>query len=78
VLTLPLSAVVRAPGGDGEYAVFVVEDAKDGPTARLRRIRLGDLVGNQIAVVEGLADGERVVVRGATIIADGERVNPTR
>lgn len=78
-LAIPLSAIVRAPGGGtGDYAVFVLEDAPEGPTARLRRVRLGDLVGNRIAVVEGLSDGERVIVRGATILADGERVNPTR
>jgi multidrug efflux system membrane fusion protein len=75
-LTLPLSAVVRAPGGGEGYAVFVVEDSPDGPVARARAVRLGELVGNRIAVIEGLAGGERVVVRGATIVTDGERVNP--
>jgi multidrug efflux system membrane fusion protein len=75
-LTLPLSAVVRAPGGGEGYAVFVVEESPGGPVARVRPVRLGDLVGNRIAVVEGLAAGERVVVRGATIVTDGERVNP--
>jgi multidrug efflux system membrane fusion protein len=77
-LTVPLSAVVRAPGGEGGYAVYVLDDAADGPTARLRAIRLGDLVGNEIAVVQGLAQGDRVIVRGATIVVDGDRVNPTR
>ena len=76
-LTVPLSAVVRSPAGEG-YAVFVLGDGADGPTARLRAIRLGDLVGNEIAVIEGLTRGDRVIVRGATIVADGERVNPTR
>lgn len=75
-LTLPLSAVVRPPtGGDG-YAVFVVEEAPGGLIARTRPVRLGGLVGNRIAIIEGLAAGERVVVRGATIVTDGERVNP--
>lgn len=78
-IALPLSAIVRAPGGGaGDYAVFVLEDGAEGPTARLRRVRLGDLVGNRIAVTEGLTDGERVIVRGGTVLADGERVNPTR
>lgn len=74
-ITVPLAAVVRGGGGDG-YAVFVVEGAQGGPVARTRAVRLGDLVGNRIAVLGGLAEGERVIVRGATIVADGERVNP--
>lgn len=75
-ITVPLAAVVHGPAGGDSYAVFVVEDAQDGPVARTRAVRLGDLVGNRIAVVSGLAAGERVIVRGATIVADGERVNP--
>jgi multidrug efflux system membrane fusion protein len=37
-------------------------------------VRLGDVSGNQIAVREGLVGGERVIVRGATIVADGQAV----
>lgn len=78
-ITVPLSAVVRAPaGGDADYAVYVVQDAEGGTVARLRRIGLGDLVGNRVAVTSGLADGERVVVRGATIVVDGDRVNAAK
>lgn len=75
-ITVPLAAVVRGTGGAEGYAVFVVEEAQGGPVARVRAVRLGDLVGNRIAVVGGLAVGDRVIVRGATIVTDGERVNP--
>lgn len=79
VLTLPLSAVVRAPGGgDDAYAVYVVEDVQGAPTARLRRVTLGDLVGNRVSVASGVAEGDRVVVRGATLVVDGEHVNATQ
>jgi hypothetical protein len=37
-------------------------------------VALGETSGNQIAVREGLARGERVIVRGATIVADGQPV----
>jgi len=74
-ITVPLAAVVRGAGSEG-YAVFVVEDGQEGPVARTRVVHLGDLVGNRIAVLSGLAAGERVIVRGATIVIDGERVNP--
>jgi RND family efflux transporter MFP subunit len=73
-LFLPLAAIVR-PAGDTEgYAVYVVKDSAGHPTARLTRVRLGEVSGNQIAVRDGLAGGERVIVRGATIVADGQAV----
>jgi hypothetical protein len=78
-LTLPLAAIVRAPGGsDDAYAVFVVEQASGGAVARVRRVTLGALVGNAVAVTSGLTGTEQVVVRGAALLTDGERVNPTR
>jgi RND family efflux transporter MFP subunit len=78
-LTLPLSAIVRAPGGAHDaYAVFVVEQGTGGAVARLRAVTLGALVGNAVAVTSGLTGTEQVVVRGAALLTDGERVNPTR
>jgi hypothetical protein len=53
--------------------VYVVEQMST-PVARLRRVTLGEVKGNQIAVRDGLAQGERVIVRGATIVADGQAV----
>ena len=44
------------------------------PTAALRTVKLGDVVGNAIAVREGLHDGERVVVTGATLVVDGDKI----
>jgi RND family efflux transporter MFP subunit len=70
---VPLASVVRPAGDSVGYAVYVVEQ-KSGPVARLRRVTLGDVKGNQIAVRDGLAQGERVIVRGATIVADGQAV----
>jgi hypothetical protein len=44
------------------------------PTAQLRRVRLGAVSGNLIAVREGLRAGDRVIVRGAAIVSDGQPV----
>lgn len=77
-LVVPLSAVVRAPGGGGGYAVFIVEERDGQAIARLRPIQLGRLLGNEIIVTAGLTGSERVITQGASIVADGERVNPTR
>ncbi|HYY52907.1 MAG TPA: efflux RND transporter periplasmic adaptor subunit [Myxococcales bacterium] len=71
---LPLSAIVRAPSGGAEYAVFVVEGEAGKSSARIRPIKLGDLQGNRIAVREGLQRDDRVVVMGAPLLADGEAV----
>jgi multidrug efflux pump subunit AcrA (membrane-fusion protein) len=37
-------------------------------------VRLGEVSGNRIAVRDGLRAGERVVVRGAMIVDDGQTV----
>ena len=71
---IPLSAVVRAPGKPGRFAVFVVDESKQPPVARVREVEFGDLLGNRIPVTSGLGEGEKVVVLGAGLLADGEAV----
>jgi multidrug efflux system membrane fusion protein len=70
---VPLASVVRPAGDSAGYAVYVVRDSAT-PTAKLRRVALGEVSGNQIAVREGLSRGEKVIVRGATIVGDGQTV----
>jgi len=71
---VPLNAVVRPPGDASGYGVFVVEDVGGRTIARLQRVQLGDVVGNQIRVTAGLGGGERVIVRGATLAVDSQEV----
>jgi RND family efflux transporter MFP subunit len=73
-LTVPLTAVVRAPGDTPGYALLVVEAKGDAEIARLRRIELGDVMGNGVAVKNGIAAGDRVIVTGATLLSDGDPV----
>ena len=73
-MVLPLSAVVRPAGATEGYAVFVVEEQEGRQTARLRRVKLGEAVGNRIAVTEGVRTGERVIVSGASLTTDGEPI----
>lgn len=72
-LFVPLAAVVRPAGDTASYAVYVIADSSDS-RARIRPVRLGEVSGNLIAVREGLRAGERVVVRGAAIVTDGQAV----
>jgi RND family efflux transporter MFP subunit len=71
---LPLTAFVPEPGGHDAFAVVVVEG--EGPQARAKRrpVALGDVVGNRVAVISGLAAGERVITMGAALVKDGEGV----
>jgi multidrug efflux system membrane fusion protein len=71
---VPLAAVVRPAGDSNGYAVFLVRDSAGAERARLTRVQLGDVSGNLIAVRQGLAAGDRVIVRGSTIVADGQAV----
>jgi RND family efflux transporter MFP subunit len=74
VLYVPLAAVIRPAGDSSGYAVYVLHDSARKVAAHLQPVRLGDVNGNLIAVREGLAPGARVIVRGATIVADGQAV----
>jgi RND family efflux transporter MFP subunit len=73
-LFVPLAAIVRPTADSTGYAVYVVHDSAGRAAAGLRPVKLGDVSGNLIAVRQGLAQGERVIVRGATIVADGQAV----
>jgi RND family efflux transporter MFP subunit len=72
--TVPLTAIVRSKTGGGEYAAFTIERNGDTDVARMRRVRLGDVIGNAVVVENGLTLGERVIVTGATLVVDGEPV----
>jgi HlyD family secretion protein len=65
-LVVPASSVFR----DRAWAVFVVE----GGRARRREVRLGAASGDEVEVVEGVSEGERVVLSPSSEIADGGRV----
>lgn len=65
---VPQTAVLQ--DRDGRYVFVVSEDS----TVSQRRIEVGDRVGNDWAVEDGLEAGERVVVQGLQRIADGMAV----
>lgn len=71
---VPLTAIVKSTKDPGEYAVFVVTDDAGKTVVRMRGVRLGEIVGNRIAVMSGLTAGERVIVTGTTIVSDGDPV----
>ncbi len=67
-LAVPRNAIVDV---DGKRGVYIVPD---GQTARFKEVTTGLQDGDQIEIVNGLADGERVVTFGALALRNGDRV----
>jgi len=57
---------------DDDWAVFAV----DGNRARLRRVEIGARNSLQAEVLDGLAEGDEVIVHPSEQVADGVRVTP--
>ncbi|MEW6144090.1 MAG: efflux RND transporter periplasmic adaptor subunit [Thermodesulfobacteriota bacterium] len=74
VVLLPLGSVVRSSTDGREFAVFVVDEREGKTFARKKDVLLGSVYGNSVAVMEGLAPGEKVVIMGSQIIREGEEV----
>jgi membrane fusion protein (multidrug efflux system) len=81
VVTVPVSAIVRASFGD---SVFVVEDRKDeggnvvkgpdgapGKMVRQQFVRLAETRGDFVAVAQGVTAGQEVVTAGAFKLRNG-------
>jgi RND family efflux transporter MFP subunit len=71
---VPMTAIMRPREDPTGYAVFVVHEQDGKHVARLRKVKLGDTVGNMIAIVDGVQPGERVITTGATQVVDGAPV----
>jgi RND family efflux transporter MFP subunit len=70
---VPVLAVVRQ---GGQSFVFVARQQNGGFAARQTPVTLGDTVGNQYAVQNGLAAGDKVIVSNTQFLADGMPVQP--
>jgi RND family efflux transporter MFP subunit len=68
---VPVLAVQRV---NGQFFTFVA--AKEGNTtvARQRPLKLGDIVGNDYPVLDGLKPGDHVIVSGLQFLQDGTLV----
>ena len=69
-LLIPQRAVTELQGG---YQVIVV-DAEN--KVNVQTVKVGDRVGSQWIITDGLKPGERVVVEGAQRLRHGMQVNP--
>jgi len=71
--TVSVAAIVKS-SRPGAFAVFLADGPDDGATARSRDVTLGRIAGNRVAVEGGLKVGDRVIVSGASLLVDGDRV----
>ncbi|HEU4621602.1 MAG TPA: multidrug transporter subunit MdtA, partial [Burkholderiaceae bacterium] len=69
-LVIPSSAVQR-----GSQGLFVYALKPDGQTVTIKPVKLGASDGDRIAVLEGLALGDRVVTDGTDRLREGARVD---
>lgn len=71
-LRIPLTAYVPTTGQHA--TVYVIDSVDDGERLAAKTVRLGALHDDGVDVVEGLLPGDSLVVRGADLLRDGERV----
>ncbi|MEO5761799.1 MAG: efflux RND transporter periplasmic adaptor subunit [Vicinamibacteria bacterium] len=72
-LTVPVTAVQRIAG---QFFAFVAEKGDKGAlVAKQKAIQVGDIVGNDYVVKEGLKPGEQLIVAGLQKIGDGAPVS---
>ncbi|HTU35968.1 MAG TPA: efflux RND transporter periplasmic adaptor subunit [Candidatus Acidoferrum sp.] len=71
---VPVLAVSRLAG---QYFAFIAEPQKGGSyVARQRPIEVGDTVGNDYEVKNGIKPGEKVIISGTQFLLDGVPVIP--
>jgi len=71
---VPVLAVSRI---GGQYFAFVAEpNDKGGYVARQKPLKVGQIVGNNYAVLDGVKAGDKVIVSGTQFLIDGAPVTP--
>ena len=68
---VPVLAVQRI---NGQFFAFAAVKESKGTVARQRLLKLGDIVGNDYAVLEGINGGDHVIVSGSQFLQDGASV----
>jgi RND family efflux transporter MFP subunit len=70
---VPVLAVSRI---SGQHFAFVAVEDKGGLVARQRPVKVGEIVGNDYVVLDGIKEGDRVIVSGTQFLRDGAPVAP--
>jgi RND family efflux transporter MFP subunit len=65
---IPVLAVARI---NGQFFAFLSVNEGKGTVARQKLLKLGDVVGNQYAVLDGLKPGDHIIISGTQFLQDG-------
>jgi RND family efflux transporter MFP subunit len=68
---IPVLAVQRI---NGQFFAFAAVKEDKGTVARQRLLKLGDIIGNDYAVLEGINPGDHIIVSGLQFLQDGTPV----
>lgn len=68
IIKIPADCLVKRYGGD---FVFVI---KENEQVEKRAVRTGILIDNKLEIVEGLEEGEEIVIRGQTLLEDQAKI----
>jgi RND family efflux transporter MFP subunit len=71
----PMIPVLCVSRINGQFFVFVAEGRGKSLVAHQKMVRLGELMGNQYVVLDGLKAGDLVVVEGSQNLVDGATVS---
>ena len=72
----PLVPVVAVSRIGGQYFAFVAEDQNGKLVAHQKPLRIGDIVGNDYVVLDGIKPGDKIIVSGIQFLVDGAPVAP--
>ena len=67
-----MSALRKGPGGDHVFVIAAGEDGK--PRSQTRKVIAGDVLGDEIVILDGLTAGERVAASGSFKLRDAALV----
>ena len=71
--TAPIDALLPQP--DGSAIAYVLQSDR---TVKAQSVKMGEILpDHQVEVVNGLQSGDRIVVKGAAYLKDGDSVKPT-
>ena len=72
----PLVPVLAVSRLGGQSFAFVAEGKDGALVARQRPLKIGEIVGNDYVVLDGIKPGERMIVSGTQFLQDGAPVSP--
>jgi len=68
---IPILAVSRI---NGEYFIFLAVNEGKGTVARQKVVKVGEVVGNDYAVLDGVKAGDHLIISGTQFLQDGALV----